>query len=358
MAGRNALGASALGGVLALAMLVPAPATARDGEGDGTGGGNTGDGYEVGVEVTLSGDGAPGGGGTIEVSLPPVCWWEPIPSNISLGEPVDATDPESVYEWYKVIYPQINGSFAVGRLAFPDEQVFLDAIAREKAGEDITWYKISSESEDVIPCSPHVTEVPEYVGGEAAQTYAPFVAGEPPEPAVDPETLAIEARELMVIDEPDVDRNPKFVNEPVGATFVNMPTWFWVTDPEMVGGSAGTRTIRAEVVGTGVWAEVTAETGGLSVSYPGGSKECPPDVALRTWEPGAADTDACTMSFARASVGHADGYPVTASTQWDATWEGEDGEGGSVGGDLDPLQRSTTVNVPVAEVQSLVRSTR
>lgn len=340
-------------GVLAVAMLASAPATARDGDGGEIDGGNNGGGYEIGVQVEVSGDGSPGGGGWVEVYLEPVCWWEPIPSDIALGKPpVDATDPESVYEWYKEIYPQIGGSFAVGRLAFPDEQVFKDAIKREKAGEDLTWYRI--EGEDVKPCSPKVVEVPEYYGGEVAVVYAPFAAGEPPAPEIDPETLAIEARELMVIDEPEVDRNPKITTGPVNATFVNIPTWFWVTDPEMVGGAEGTRTIRAEVVGSDVWAEVTAETGGLSVAYPGGSQMCPPEVALREWQPGAQDTSGCTVSFSRASVAYPDGYPVTASTQWSATWEGQTSSGESVGGDLDPLQRSTTVNVPVAEIQSVV----
>ncbi|WP_170119644.1 hypothetical protein [Haloactinopolyspora alba] len=340
---------------LAAAVAAPLPAGARD---DGTGGEGTGNGYEVGVEVTISGDGAPGTGGTIEVSLPPVCWWEPIPSNVA-DPPVDATDPKSVYEWFKDILPHLSGHAASGRLAFPDTQVFKDAIKREKAGEDITWYQISSNSKDVKPCSPEVHDVPPQRGDEVAQIYAPFVAGEPPEPAVDPETLAIEARELMVIDEPDVERNPKIDGSgPVGATFVNIPTWFWVTDPEMVGGAEGTRTIRAEVLGTGVWAEVTAETGGLSVAYPGGSQQCPPEVALREWSPGSSDAAGCTVSFPRASVGFPDGYPVEASTQWNATWEGETGDGESVGGELDPLQRSTTVNVPVAEVQTLVQGAR
>jgi hypothetical protein len=330
-----------------LAVVAAAPvAQSRPG---GGGGDTTESGYEVSVRVTVTGDGAPGGGGTISVSMPPLCWWEPIPSDVWLGNPtVDATDPESVYDWYKIAYKAINGTFAPGRLVFPDEQVFLDAIAREEAGEDLTWYTIASESTDPIPCSPYVHDVSDDYGDQIAVMYAPFPAGSPPEPEVDPETLAIEA----------VDRNPKLTDAVADATFVNLPTWFWVTDPASVGGAAGQRSIRAEVVGSGVWAEVTARTGGLSVAYPGGSQQCEPERAMLAWAPDLADDAGCTLEFRKASVAYPEGYPVTASTQWSATWEGQDQDGASVGGELEPLSRSTTVQVPVAEVQTIVRGAR
>lgn len=336
----------------ALVLAVPAAAQARG----GSGGDDTGDGYEVGVRVTLTGDGAPGGGGGgYEMSIPPVCWWEVASPMLIDGSTVDAGDPAAVWEWFQEVRPFLTGHAAVGRLAFPAEEVFLQAIAQEEAGNDVTWYHISSDSPDVKVCSPNVTQVPDEMGGEAAQTYAPFPAGDPPAPAVDPETLAIEAREVMVIAEPEVDRNPKITDGPAGATFVHVPTWFWVVDPEMVGGTAGTRTIRADVDGSDVWAEVTATTDGLSIASPHGSRHCDPERALRAWESGAADADGCTVAFDRASTAYPGGYPVTAATEWTAIWEGQEEDGTEVGGDLDPLQRESTVNVPVAEVQTIVQ---
>ncbi len=342
--------------VASASLLLAASAVA--GARGGSGGDGTGDGYEVGIEVTFTGDGAPGGGGTYTVPIPPVCWWEPIPSDIWLGDPpVDATDPQSVLEWYDIAYAGTNGTFGPARLTFPPREKFLEAIAREAAGEDLTWYRIETASGDAKPCSPHVQQGPNG-WGEISVSYWPWTAGDPPEPAVDPETLAIEARERMVIDEPEVDRNPKLADGLDGATFVNVGTWFWVVDPEMVGGSGGTRTIRADIVGTDVWAEVTATTDGLSIASPNGSRQCDPERALRVWVPDAADADGCTVEFTRASVAYPGGYPVTAATEWTATWEGQEQDGTTVGGDLDPLRREATVNVPVAEVQTIVTRAR
>lgn len=341
----------------ALALAGPSPAGARD----GTGGDDTGDGYEVGVEVVLTGDGAPGDGGSYTVSIPPVCWWERLDGRmLSDGSSVDAGDPEAVLAWYEETYPELNGSFSFARGMFPDREVFENAIAQEAAGTDLTWYQVragdAGSVDDMMKCA----QGSNYggVNGEIPIIYWPWVDGEPPAPAVDPETLAIEARDVMVIDEPEVDRNPRLAGTADGATFVNVNTWFWVVDPEMVGGDGGTRTIRADVVGANVWAEVTATTDGLSIASPNGSRQCDPEVAQQAWTSGAADSDGCTVQFTRASVAYPGGYPVTAATEWSASWEGQEEDGTAVGGDLDPLRRESTVNVPVAEVQTVVKRAR
>ncbi|NDL58555.1 hypothetical protein [Phytoactinopolyspora mesophila] len=314
-------------------------------------GGGDDDGYTVAVNVRFSGDAAPGGGGSYTVYVPPICWWEQMPSNN-----VDPTDPEAVYEYYM---EEIRGGGRTPRevLQWPDEEVFLDAIEREENGENITWYWISHRSANRAPCSPQIRDYGDS-WNNAIVIYSPFAHNEPPEPAVDPEVLAEAARDRMVIDRPEVDRNPKMAGSNAGATLVNVPTWFWVTNPDSVGGPDGERSIRAEVVGGDVWAEVTARTGGLSISSPSGNTFCDPSVAVVAWGDGASDDDACTVSFSRASVSYPDGYPVTASTEWSATWEGVTQDGEGVGGDLAPLSRQTSVDVPVAEIQSIVRGLR
>jgi hypothetical protein len=178
-----------------------------------------------------------------------------------------------------------------------------------------------------------------------------------PPPEVDPQDLAIRAQEIMVIPEPVVERNPKIDAQGSG-TLVGLPTWFWVTNPESVGGPDGTKTIRAEVIGTPVFAEVVAHTNGLTLSSPAGGTSCPPGVAATAYTAGASDTSGCHVEFARASVAYAAGYPVTAATTWSATWTGRTQAGANVGGALNGLARATTVDVPVAETQALVHGMR
>jgi len=194
-----------------------------------------------------------------------------------------------------------------------------------------------------------------YNGQTLAVTHRafPVVNGtvNPPAPRVEPEQLAEAAREVMVLPLPEVTRNPETTGTGlVGATFVNLPTWFWVDDPAAVGGATGTRTIRAEVAGGAVWAEVVAATRGLQVASPAGATICPPGRATTRWRPGAADSDGCTLTFERASTAYASGYPVTTSTTWHATWTGSDGTGGT----LPVLNRETVTQVPVAESQAVV----
>lgn len=336
--------------LLALGVVAPSASATREGS---TGGSESGD-YTAQTSVTYTGDGAPGGGGSYTIVVPATCWWSPLGTGSMGWEDVDPSDPEAVEEWFtEEVLPEFQGHADAGRLQWPETEVFQDAIERAQNGEDIVWYKVECRDGTTPVDEGYHQGVTEYQGTDIAVVNYPFVAGTEPEPAVDPEVLAEAAREDMVIDEPDVDRNPRAADM-AGATLVNVPTWFWVTNPAAVGGNDGTRTIRAEIEGSPVYAEVTAQTGGLSVASPSGSAECPPAAALQEWSPGADDADGCTVRFSRASVGQSDGFTVSASTQWNATWQGQTQGGESVGGDLEPLSREATVNVPVAEVQAVV----
>ncbi len=305
--------------------------------------GTTSSGFTVDVAITFSGDAAPGGAGShvVHVRVPATCWWEPAAGPY--------TDPVQMLAYYDQLVAGRLPQLAVAMLG-PRSQ-YVDAAA---AGPTVWWF------------SARCTSFDEYLTYTGAQTQFggvplaittrafPVVGGAatPPAPRVAPQVLAQAARDAMVIPIPVVERNPKMTGGDAltGATFVNLPTWFWVTDPAAVGGAAGTRTIRAEVGGGAVFAEVVARTQGLTISAPTGSTQCPPARALQVWHAGASDATGCTVAFPRASVAYPSGYPVSASTAWQATWTGSGGTGGA----LPVLPRTALVNVPVAEAQSVV----
>lgn len=329
--------------------LATAGVATADKEG-GPGAGDDDGGYTAEVTVTFTGDGDPGGGGSTEtVPMPAECWWAPAEFVTMDGGLIDPSDPEAVLEWYVDVRPTPGGP-GVGRDTYPDRSVFEDAAARADSGEEITWYQIVPGTGDGSSCAEVVFDVPD--GWDQYIGYMWYHTDNEPEPAVDPEDLAIAASERMVIDDPEVDRNPK-VSSTGGGTFVDFPTWFWVTNPDSVGGDDGQRSIRAEVAGSDVYAEVTARTDGLHISAPGASQQCSHTVAQVEWAPGA--TGGCIVQFPKASVGHPNGYQVATFTLWNATWEGEDAQGESAGGTLDTLRRDGSVDVPVAEVQTVVR---
>lgn len=335
--------------VVAVSALVVAVATAHAGERGGIPDveANEAD-YEVVASVRYTGDAAPGGGGIHSVSVPALCYWGPFNRLDSGGPPVgDGSDMQAVLEYIEWGWQQPHGNGYGWVQAYGDREKFEEAA--ENPDPNKQWFspycRIPTTDERAV----------EFAGGSAYYGMAVqaqlFTVADPPPPLIDPEDLAREARDVMVIDQPQVARNPEVTNLG-GATLVNFPTWFWVTNPESVGGGDGVRSIRADVVGTPVFAEVTAETGGLSLSAPGADTFCPPETALTSWVPGA--TGGCVVQFPRASVGFPAGFPVSTSTVWNATWQGQTQDGEAVGGPLDPLNRGTQVDVPVAEVQTVV----
>ncbi|GAB3239770.1 hypothetical protein [Kineosporia babensis] len=337
----------------ALPLAVLASMSAASGaRADQTPGGDTeAGGYSVSVQVKFTGNAAPGGGGgsTLAVNLHPVCWWEAAPG--------DYTNAEAMLDWYDAVTGGVQspGMFA----QYGPRSVWEDAAAREASGQDLSWYKAyCKDPRDYVDYGLGSVDTGDdnpIAGNNPTWTtflFRAFGAGEEiPAPMVTPEELAQAARDNLQIPDPEIDRNPR-VHETGDATLVGLPTFFWVTDPDSVGGEAGERFIRAEVVGAGeaVWAEVTAATGGLNLDWPGGHKLCPPEVAMKPYTAGMGEAGACTVEFQRASTGYPGGYPVQASTAWTAQWVGSDGGGGA----LDPLANEVTELIPVAEVQNVV----
>ncbi|MFI7586922.1 hypothetical protein ACIB24_07590 [Spongisporangium articulatum] len=335
---RAAVLAAALVGALLAAGATPAAGDEVD-----PGGAATRAGYTVGVTVHFSGDAAPAASRTVRVR--PTCWWMPADGPY--------TDAAAMLKWYD---GRVGASFNRDDLTtYGPRNQWVAARDKEKAGGDISWYKAYCTKPEYYAkyhMGSYASTLDQDFGG-ATQTwlvnyYKAFNVGEAvPPPVIDPAELARAARDEMVIPVPVTDRNPK-VKAAGAPTLVGLPTWFWVTNPAAVGGPAGTRTIRAEV--GGVWAEVTAKTAGLKLASPAGGVTCPPARATVKYGPGVNVDAACTVSFDRASVAYPKGYPVVASTGWQATWVGSDGGDGV----LVPLARQAVANVPVAEVQNVV----
>lgn len=330
--------------------------------------GQTGNGYSAQATTAhLSGPAAPGGGGGVSVSVPATCWWAPDRLSKPDGSGYfDPSDSKAWVDWYDWAWKNNNGTFAPGNLAFGDKKMWEDAAKAAKDGKDISVYSAQCRSGAPECALAKFTGVAKHDDGTEwkipgwgdcgfALTVRFFEAGQVPPPMVDPEDLAKAARDAMVLPKPTVDRNPKASGTGyTQATIVNLPTWFWVTDPDAVGGTTGgKRTIRADA-GT-AWAEVTAENKGLTVTSPAGGKDCTWEQAATKYAKGVDDSQACTVEFERASVGYDGGYPVDTSTSWSASWTGSGGTGGKF---PSPLIRTATVNVPVAESQALVSSGR
>ena len=165
-----------------------------------------------------------------------------------------------------------------------------------------------------------------------------------PEPVVDPVTLARAAVEAAAIPAPSVETNPRITTDDgvEGAAVVGVDTWVWAASdtPSHV-------EVRATAGSTSV--SVSADAGGLSLSAPGARTRC--TGWGEPWREGTSregDSD-CVVVFTR-SAAH---VPLTVSATYDITWTSTNGTGGT----LEALTTTTTIDLPVAEIQTINRPT-
>ena len=140
----------------------------------------------------------------------------------------------------------------------------------------------------------------------------------------------------------DVDGDPN------DWTFVQFPTWFW-TDP----GSWGPVSAQASI--PGVTATVTATPRVLRFTPGDGSDtvECEgPGQVFDTASPAMIDdANGCTQVYRHSSSTTRSGsFAASISIVWDVSFTASDGSTGT----FDPLTRTTTRTMQVAELQSLV----
>ncbi len=164
-----------------------------------------------------------------------------------------------------------------------------------------------------------------------------------------PKVLASYAYDKIRVPDTEVELNPK------ARSTVNLPTWAWLDK-----GKFKDVKVRAELPGTGLWAETTAKPVGLHLE-PGtkdaqlhpASGECAinGDGSIGTpYTKGQGDkTPPCGITYLRATSGKP--YAMKASVTWEVSWEGS----GGAKGDLPNGTFETTQDVNVQELQAVDR---
>ena len=162
--------------------------------------------------------------------------------------------------------------------------------------------------------------------------------GKPPAPYISGRALSTAAWKAVKIPQPTIETNPKVGSQ--GATLVGMDTWVWAT-----GNTPRSVTVTASAGSTS--ATVTAASAGLQLSAPDGKPSCQGFGMPEGSSP-------CTISFNRSSAHLGGTTPLTVSVAYSATYTATDGSSG----DLPAITATNTINLPVAEVQTLTTNSK
>lgn len=329
--------AASIGAMGAAVLVSPVSAGNRDSGGEGSAeDGN----IQAKATIVVNGD-VKGGGGSVTASAPAICWWEKAP--VDTGDGIKSL------------------AFILDFFGIDLDQKALDEMEKDvKAGKTFEWYTrktrqgASKEQLEAAGCNDFSGP---YKGLFIGSLFRPFEPGNPPDPLPDPKEMADVALENIDLAAPALTWNPK-VDALGGGTLVNLPTWFWVTNPgPAVGGGNGERSVTATAAAGGqqVSVTVTAKAGKLQIASPGGATTCSVAQAITAYAAGTAESSACTLAFERASTRYEAGFPVQATVAWTASWTGT-GPGVPAGTQqLDGVTLSSTTEVPVREAQTIVK---
>jgi hypothetical protein len=128
---------------------------------------------------------------------------------------------------------------------------------------------------------------------------------------------------------------------------VGLPEWFWIDAADYL-------TLSRTVSLAGLSATVTAKPGPLVINPGDGqaSFTCPgPGTQYNPAESAASQQSDCTFLYTQPSVGQpGNEFTVTVSVTWTATWTGTGGTGGT----LAPITRTTEVELPIAQAETVI----
>ena len=160
-----------------------------------------------------------------------------------------------------------------------------------------------------------------------------------PKPYISGTRLAKVAWDAVKIPAPTVETNPKVGTQ--GATLVGMDTWVWAT------GNTPTSVTATATAGS-TTATITAGSSGLQLSAPDGKASCTGFGIA--WHQGMPEgSSPCTISFNRSSAHLGGSTPLTIKVAYSASYTATDGNSGT----LPAITTTSTINLPVAEVQTL-----
>ena len=163
--------------------------------------------------------------------------------------------------------------------------------------------------------------------------------GKPPAPYISGRALSTAAWKAVKIPQPTIETNPKVGSQ--GATLVGMDTWVWAT------GNTPT-SVTAKATAGSTTATITAGSSGLQLSAPDGKASCTGFGVA--WHSGMPEgSSPCTISFNRSSAHLGGTTPLTIKVAYSASYTATDGNSGT----LPAITTTSTVNLPVAEVQTL-----
>ncbi|MEV6982608.1 hypothetical protein AB0M95_15290 [Sphaerisporangium sp. NPDC051017] len=300
----------------ALSPFIQAAAYGDDGGPKGTG---FQDGRTSGVvlqhsKIVVSGDGLGGKGDGYRVKRP--CWYEP-------GDDADAMlkKQQDVDVYWRHVNPNASEQ---------DHKKHMEQFA-DKVGQDGRWWTpaFNAADPDGLACW----------SGLQGAVWVP--AGGTPPGGITLEELYQIARAALTVPEPKIQLNPNV------KSYVNLPTWVWLT-----GIGAPTRSVTAELPGI-MSATVTANLSRVNID-PGTTsdraevkEDCGPTG--HPYVKGGAFS--CGVRYLRASADQPRRtYTLQVTTVWTVT-------AAVAGFAYAPVQVAAARDVPVGEVQSIVRDT-
>ena len=349
--------------VLLCLTLLPADALAADGaedsesavsgsaEGTADGGGVVTISVESSVTTADSGGGDSGGGVTslssssTEVTVAPVCYYKPGDTGAQTAKGINDTK-KALDDTGKAVSGTVRPRFRE-TTASMSKQMDKNYPDYESHKDDTQgrWYYRHCDASRLEPKTNPTFKEDLEKERKAFEEANPdpniwVPAGQQaPRPYISGTRLAKVAWDAVKIPAPTVETNPKVGSQ--GATLVGMDTWVWAT------GNTPT-SVTAKATAGSTTATITAGSSGLQLSAPDGKASCTGFGIA--WHQGMPEgSSPCTISFNRSSAHLGGSTPLAIKVAYSASYTATDGNTGT----LPAITTTSTVNLPVAEVQTL-----